>query len=358
MSLQADNKEDIALAYRTLVFLGQFTDEQIPLNLRPKMRDVVANICDFQSRFASPLELPLSFGGNFDMNVILPTPRPLDVLLRFGYAYPVEGNDGSTSGQMEQDDGITQGKHFCFAGKKTWTALVQKGILTNNAAIPPDTTSWNWFKHLFDLFASTVQLSPEIQDIARRLAACWYHVATQIDFGSTGDEEEDENLDIGATSSLLSLLAGANLGYHSDEDGDFDPKKVEDEEDDDEFESEEDQEDQDMETDQETKETVEKTPEESPEKGEKPDEELANAIQQTILQTIDLLKAYMPSPESDMIWFKRTLKSMSGKSVGDESWFPWGVPPMQCLVNCSKSEDKNIRDYATKILNLFQPQEQ
>ena len=48
---------------------------------------------------------------------------------------------------------------------------------------------------------------------------------------------------------------------------------------------------------------------------------------------MEALHAYMPSPDSDMIFFKRMLQKMQPGAV-DPAWFPWGVPPIQRIIDC------------------------
>jgi hypothetical protein len=75
----------------------------------------VANLCDFQYRFSRPMELPFGLGD--DLEEPLETPRPLDVLLRFKYAFPVEENM-KTLGDIDEADRMRteDGKEFCFSG--------------------------------------------------------------------------------------------------------------------------------------------------------------------------------------------------------------------------------------------------
>eukprot|EP01120_Amphizonella_sp_Union-15-10_P002623 TRINITY_DN12933_c0_g1_i1.p1 TRINITY_DN12933_c0_g1~~TRINITY_DN12933_c0_g1_i1.p1 ORF type:complete len:337 (-),score=68.31 TRINITY_DN12933_c0_g1_i1:31-1041(-) len=328
MDIQQDNQEDINLGYKTLVFLGQLEEEKLPLEQRQKLRELVANICDFQNRFAKPMELPLAFVDpnitttKFDMPLRLETPRPLENLLNFRSVYPCE----PLKLEVDPEDVLEhEGKYYCFAGKPTWSFLVKTGALSGPDAESPDTDTWDWFKILFDLFAETKQTqSLEIQNIARRLASCWYQVATQIDFGS-----EDSEL----TSTMSDIHLTSDPGRSSDEEDEEDEGEEGDQDDDDENENEDSESSSDVDV------------------SNPIGSYSSSVIKSTILQSIDRLQAYMPSPESDMVWFKRMLKSMNG-SV-DPSWFPWGIPPLNKLVESVKSQDLFVREYAYSILKLF-----
>lgn len=52
-------------------------------------------------------------------------------------------------------------------------------------------------------------------------------------------------------------------------------------------------------------------------------------IQTVMFDTIKLLQAYMPDPDSDIEWFKRVLKDVKVAQVTeDKEWYPFGCPPM------------------------------
>lgn len=89
---EEQNHLDIDLGTRTLTFLGGLKDDQIPEHLRGKMREVVVNICEFQYRFAMPMELPFDLGSDFEE--VLEMERPIDVLLRYKAIYEVFGVSG------------------------------------------------------------------------------------------------------------------------------------------------------------------------------------------------------------------------------------------------------------------------
>jgi hypothetical protein len=76
----------------------------------------VANLCDFQYRFSMPMELPFEMGH--DLEEELPVRRPVAVLLRFKYAYPLpEDLKESEEDTDPQDRMIAEdGKHYFFAG--------------------------------------------------------------------------------------------------------------------------------------------------------------------------------------------------------------------------------------------------
>lgn len=52
-------------------------------------------------------------------------------------------------------------------------------------------------------------------------------------------------------------------------------------------------------------------------------------IQTIMFDTIKVLQAYMPDPDSDLEWFKRVLKDIKVAQVTNEKeWYPFGCPPM------------------------------
>lgn len=51
-TIDESNQHEVDLAFKTLEFLGQLDEKEIPAEVLPKMRDVIANISDFQFRFA------------------------------------------------------------------------------------------------------------------------------------------------------------------------------------------------------------------------------------------------------------------------------------------------------------------
>eukprot|EP01121_Diplochlamys_sp_Union-15-3_P007354 TRINITY_DN1861_c0_g1_i1.p1 TRINITY_DN1861_c0_g1~~TRINITY_DN1861_c0_g1_i1.p1 ORF type:complete len:398 (+),score=81.94 TRINITY_DN1861_c0_g1_i1:118-1194(+) len=354
------------------------------------------------------------------MSKVLSTPRPLEVLLKVSYAIPVP--DGViTSEHMNQEDGMTVDmKHYCFAGKETHKLLVEKGIITGKDASIPETKTWDWIKYMFDVFLNTRSLSSEIQDEARRLASCWYYIATQIQFISEDDDDDDDDNDEEEENvNLFDLIANAVI---NDEQSENEDEMMEGDED---SESDESYSEEDITTNPMTTTTTitncsttesnnpttatttttnsfstesnnpttatttttnsfstesnnpttatinkvpsttiveltnnapiaatNKVPKDTP-KSEFSPEQIKNAI----ITTIDNLKAYLPSPSTDMIWFKRILKIMVPALI-DTSWFPFGVPPIKPLIECLKSDDKYVREYASSILLVFKNQQE
>ena len=70
------NKEDIELIYETLVYLGEVGKET---RNNFDLRSLAINLCEFQERFSTPLELPFGLGSEFSQK--LETPRPIKVLM-------------------------------------------------------------------------------------------------------------------------------------------------------------------------------------------------------------------------------------------------------------------------------------
>lgn len=51
-NVDENNQHEVDLAFKTLEFIEKLGDNEIPAEVLPKMRDVIANISDFQFRFA------------------------------------------------------------------------------------------------------------------------------------------------------------------------------------------------------------------------------------------------------------------------------------------------------------------
>jgi hypothetical protein len=134
------------------------------------------------------MDLPVGFGRPQDMSRFLPTPKPLNVLLKHKFAYLIDDNRNSMrQGNLRTliksefhssrspcliiivDDGvIVDGKVYCFAGLPTWKSLVDAGKLTGDDAKSPNLKSADWMK---DLFALLKHVKAEHKHMARRLAA-------------------------------------------------------------------------------------------------------------------------------------------------------------------------------------------
>jgi hypothetical protein len=94
--------------------------------------------------------------------------------------------------------------------------MVAQGKLKDSDALAPEITTWTWLPHLFALFEAAGALGmPEMRHKARRLAACWYHIATQASFEPDLDEEEAQ-ADAEALASpaplMMELLMSGAMG--------------------------------------------------------------------------------------------------------------------------------------------------
>jgi len=194
------------------------------------------------------------------------------------------------------------------------------------------------------------------QIIPRRLVACWYHIACQLDYTpelNKGDSLESEELfaeTLGLLvenkakkfSELFTLINDEN--YKSEDDSDYDPEAVSEGEDD---------------NDEEVQEVNEVNEVNVPKKFindsmENPISDKEQQIRAIIFPVVRGLGAYMPSPIDDLPWFKRSLKHIHFcQKIGDTSWYPWGCPPVVALVDSLKSTDQHQSAYASSILQLF-----
>jgi hypothetical protein len=90
---------------------------------------------------------------------------------------------------------------------------------------------------------------------------------------------------------------------------------------------------------------------------EEPEEtEEEKQFRASILKCVDSLNAVYPDPSTDLVWVKRTLKHAAA-SMNDPralSWFPWGIPPVEPLTRCVRSEDPYEKQYGVTILALYQ----
>eukprot|EP01091_Cochliopodium_minus_P001936 TRINITY_DN11889_c0_g1_i1.p1 TRINITY_DN11889_c0_g1~~TRINITY_DN11889_c0_g1_i1.p1 ORF type:complete len:532 (+),score=209.98 TRINITY_DN11889_c0_g1_i1:29-1597(+) len=228
------NKQDIQLIFETLEYLGEIGKETKKNN---DLRSLIINLCDFQERFSTPLELPFGLGSEFAS--ILPTPRPIKVLLEHKTIFKTDKKP-----EIEMYVENEGGEFFVFAGGEIW-----KDMLKNNKLIDedekkePTKNGFLWIKDLFKIFREENK-NPK----SRRLAGCWYYTASQINFDEEDEEEEDINnvdpmeqkLKVMADLGLLnkeqggeknSLTGLLNLDdYDSNEDNDFEPDDNEEDE--------------------------------------------------------------------------------------------------------------------------------
>lgn len=151
--------------------------------------------------------------------------RPIDALKRFKFAIKVEpeyiiSDDGN-------DHEIEGNSVYCLCGGPTWLSEVELGRITDSDSIKPKLDSSNWIQDLFILFeASSDWNNPQLKDQARRLAACWYHVATLVSFEKI--EEEEVNFD---RNEIMSYLLGSmSLPKQEEEDQDGEDQDGEDQE--------------------------------------------------------------------------------------------------------------------------------
>lgn len=75
----------------------------------------------------------------------------------------------------------------------------------------------------------------------------------------------------------------------------------------------------------------------------------------SILKSVNSLNAVYPDPSSDLLWVKRTLKHAAA-SMHDAralAWYPWGIPPVEPLTRCVRSDDPLEKQYGLTILALY-----
>jgi chemotaxis protein histidine kinase CheA len=82
----------------------------------------------------------------------------------------------------------------------------------------------------------------------------------------------------------------------------------------------------------------------------------AKAIRESILAAVGDLHCYFPSPQQDMLFFKRMLVNASRRDEAEVSrWFPWGQPPLQRLMDVHRSaaDRPQLQAYTAPLLELF-----
>jgi hypothetical protein len=84
-----------------------------------------------------------------------------------------------------------------------------------------------------------------------------------------------------------------------------------------------------------------------------PEEE--QALLSQVCKVIEDLNCYMVDPDSDVLWFKRVLKSFRSIDEDKMHWYPWGCPPLAPLVNITLNcDDVEAKKTAESIVSLFQ----
>jgi hypothetical protein len=79
----------------------------------------------------------------------------------------------------------------------------------------------------------------------------------------------------------------------------------------------------------------------------------ARAARETILKAVGELRAFLPSPDTHMPFFKRMLKKIN--AGGAEEWFPWGAPPLQHMVDLLTKDmaDNEPNRFMREALTVF-----
>jgi len=289
-----ENHHDIDLACRTIDWIGTLQEHEI--KHWEATRTLLSNLCHFQDLFAEPLMLPFQLGPDLEHRLFVH--RPIDVLIKFNI----------------------------------------------NLDLPQEhLPTIAWIGTLFELFEISLKFDDQRKIVPRRLVACWYHIASQLDY--TPELNQDDNL---ATEELFAQTLGllveskakklseslmylmTDENYNSEDDSDYNPDEGSGQE------------------DEEIKDTgpiIDDT--------QKPSEK-EQQIRSIIFPVVQSLGAYMPSATDDLAWFKRSLKHINYcQKIGDTSWYPWGCPPVVALIDCLKSTDPYQAAYAGSIIRLF-----
>lgn len=174
--------EDIALAQRTIAFLCSEKVSSKLKNDKEKLRSLCVSLVRYQEHFSEPIELPFGMGLSFEGK--LPTPRDYSGLVRLRAMYEFPAKKAPLfSGSLITDPETK--KLYCIPGSEPWEYLVKGGSLKESCdtSFEPLPKGYLWIGGLFDVFAQFLD-----DDAVRRLAACWYFVASESNLSSNDGE--------------------------------------------------------------------------------------------------------------------------------------------------------------------------
>lgn len=182
--------EDIALAQKTIAFLcSDAVASKLGSDESEKLRALGVALVRYQEHFSEPIELPFGMGQSFEGK--LPTPRDTAGLVRLRALYEFPAKKAPLFSKSLITDPETK-KKYCVPGSEPWEYLIKGGSLkeSRDTTFDPLPKGYLWIGDLFDVFAQF----PE-DDTARRLAACWYFVASESNLSSNDgecDSKEEE----------------------------------------------------------------------------------------------------------------------------------------------------------------------
>lgn len=286
----------------------------------------------------------------------------------------------------------------------------------------PEISFAKWMKDLHLALVCCSEQGEEHVGAARALCGCWYYHASETCFVEGGEEESnslDEEEDTTGKRRRTPLASYAEeeemIDEDEDEDDEYEPTGDDDDNDDDDDE-EGDDEDDEVEGEEEEGESVsglkraaseEGAPDAKkqknsgaeyveelkgePEEGatskaammgviadllansggdeeavtDEQEEESEQEIREVILGAVKKLHAYMPSPATHLAYYKRMTKKMvtlcQGGSEHELRWFPWGVPPMETILevcqdpNTGEELKKDMAMNLVLLNNFFAP---
>ena len=398
-------------------FLSFFSDILNVFVSQYDLRSLVLNLCDFQYRFSIPMALPFGLGKDFPAK--LDTPRPFGLLKSLNLIVPVT----AAPSDPEKHDSIVgpDGTVYVLEGSDLWCQ-------TTGRSEPPQELNLSAFRWLKDLFV-VLEGERENPD-ARRLGACWYYTASEANFDEESEGElqsgEEEEAGRAVTGTLLGIFGGPEAEeYNEDDDEDFVPaasasvsesfesdaeaQQMEEspefkmpeapfrrqlappsdgEDQDGDYKDDGGDDDDDDDVDDEEDGGANKEEEEEDSEKLRELQKIEEDIRKSVLQSVQRLHCYMPSPNSHMKWFKRMLIKMQVKcsvlfcfcsfvfwflkipfkpGAVDEEWFPWGVPPVQHVLDTTiklesqdkmSKEDDEASDFLREVLDPFAKMQQ
>jgi len=195
----------INLAAETLELLHKVKQEQIPEFDTVHYRQLATNLCHFQERWATPMELP--FGMGTDLKKPIDVQRDPKVLLNLDCAVENPTENGS----------------LVIRETSTWKYLVENGQLAGEEAT--EITFAAWIVDLFNVLCAVSKCDKlsHLHLDCRSLASRWYYHASETDFNESNPSSEEPDTArekravVKAQSILNSILFGGDLPEEDEE---------------------------------------------------------------------------------------------------------------------------------------------
>ena len=213
-------KAYIQLASETIDLLFRVKDEEFMKDYN--LGELCANLCDFQDRWATPMELP--FGMGMDLIKPIEVKRDANQLITLGCAIE----------HPEHKDKIL------IIGSSQWKQYQSDGTVEDsNIKI----TFAEWMITIFEVLQKVYSSISSEKSTCQSLASRWFYHATETDFeeSSEGDADvadgaREKRAVVKAQSVINTILFGGDIGeegeeeYDEEEDEDYEGEEEEEEE--------------------------------------------------------------------------------------------------------------------------------